>query len=345
MKNTQVLLARRPAGVPRENDFRVVEDDVRALASGEFLVENLYLSLDAGFRNWMNEESGDDVLPAMPLDRPVMGLTLGRVCQSRHPDYAEGALLMARLAWEEYSISDGSDFIVRLESDGRYPLHYHLGVLGDTGMSAYFGLHDIGRPQPGETVLVSAAGGAVGSIAGQIARIHGARAVGLVGSAEKCARLCRDLGYDEAIDRSAPDVAERIAAACPEGVHVYFDSVGGPLLEQVLVHIAEGAGIPFGGAAPAYNAPVPLPGPSNLFALVLKSARLEGFMTHRNVDRYPEARSALSGWLDDGRLRSVEYIHEGVAQAGVGFCHLFEGRNFGKSVVRVRDDDASPARR
>ena len=337
MKNTQVVLARRPAGLPREEDFRVEQSEVPPVGDGQLLVENLYLSLDAGFRNWMDEGAGDDILPAMPLDQPVMGLTLGRVRESKNPDYAPGELLMARLAWEEYTVTDGGDFIVRLDSSWPYPLSYHLGVLGDTGMSAYFGLHDIGKPKPGETVLISAAGGAVGSIAGQIAKILGARTVGFAGSNEKCERLCEELGYDAAVNHRATDRTDRLAAACPDGIDVYFDSVGGPLLEDVLTHINQGARIPFCGAVTAYNAQTPLPGPTNLFELVLKSARLEGFMTHLRVDRYPEARGALSGWLDDGRLRSIEYVHEGVENAGVAFCHLFAGKNFGKSVVRVRD--------
>lgn len=337
MQNTHVVLARRPAGLPREDDFRVVKSEVPALGEGQFLVENLYISLDAGFRNWMNEDSGDEVLPAMSLDAPVMGLILGRVRESRHSGFAEGELLMARLAWEEYSISDGSDFIVRLEKTWSYPLSYHLGVLGDTGMSAYFGLHDIGRPEPGETVLISAAGGAVGSVAGQIAKIMGARTVGLAGSDEKCERLRAELGYDDAINHRSPDVDRRLGETCPDGVHVYFDSVGGPLLQKVLFHLAEGARIPFCGAVTAYNAETPIPGPSNLFELVLKGARLEGFMTHRNVDRYPEARAALAAWIDEGRLRSIEYVHEGVENAGVAFCDLFAGKNFGKTVVKIRD--------
>jgi len=337
MKNTQVLLARRPVGLPREADFRVVEGEVRRIESGEFLLENLYLSLDAGFRNWMNEGSGDSVLPAMPLGEPVTGLTLGRVVRSRHPGFAEGELLMARLAWEEYSIGSDADFVVRLAPDGSHPLHYHLGVLGDTGMSAYFGLLDIGKPTPGETVVVSAAGGAVGSIAGQIAKIHGARTVGFAGSDEKCERLRRELGYDAAINHRARDLSRRLFETCPGGIDVYFDCVGGALLEPVLSQLAEGARIPFCGAVAAYNAETPLPGPSNLFELVLKEVRLEGFLTHRKVDRYPEARRALSDWIEAGRLRSVEYVHEGIERAGIGFCELCEGRNFGKSIVKVRD--------
>ena len=337
MKNTQVVLARRPQGLPLPEDFAVQETPLAEIQDGEFLVENLYLSLDAGFLNWMGEDSGDEILPAMPLRAPVMGLTLGRVLQSRHADHPEGELLMARLAWEQYSITDGSDFMVPVDPKWPHPLRYHLGILGDTGMSAYFGLTDIGQPRAGETVLISAAGGAVGSIAGQIAKLKGARTVGFAGSDEKCERLREELGYDAAINHKAPHLSEELAAVCPEGVSVYFDNVGGPLLEVVLEHIVEGARIPFCGAVATYSAPSPIPGPSNLFQLVVHSARLEGFMTHLQVDRYDEARQALSDWLSEGQVQSVEYIHHGVAEAGKAFCDLFAGRNFGKSIVQVGD--------
>lgn len=338
MKNTQVILARRPVGLPRKEDFAVREQPIAEIKDGEFLVENLYLSLDAGFLNWMGEGSGDEILPAMPVDAPVMGLVLGRVRQSRHASYAEGALIMARLAWEHYSISDGTDFIVPVDASWPHPLRYHLGILGDTGMSAYFGLTDIGRPIPGETVLISAAGGAVGSVAGQIAKLKGARTVGFAGSAEKCTRLVDELGYDAAINHRDPDLSTRLAEACPDGVSVYFDNVGGPLLEVVLEHIVEGARIPFCGAVASYAATTPIPGPSNLFQLVVHSVRLEGFMTHLRVDRYDEARQALSDWMSAGQLRSVEYLHHGVEAAGDAFCDLFAGKNFGKSVVQVGPD-------
>jgi NADPH-dependent curcumin reductase CurA len=335
MQNRQVTLAKRPIGIPTVNDFGLIETEIPELEAGQFLLRNLYISLDAGFRNWMSEGSGDNILPAMPLDAPVMGLTLGRVVASRHDDFAEGQFLMARVAWEEYSISDGSDFLVPLESDLGHPKSYHLGILGDTGMSAYFGLTDIGRPQPGETVLISAAGGAVGSVAGQIANLAGARTIGLAGSDEKCERLKKELGYQHALNHRSPDLADQLAALCPDGIDVYFDSVGGPLLEIVLDHIAEGARIPFCGAITDYNAEEPIPGPSNLFQLVTKSALIKGYMTHELVDRYPEARGQLSQWIDSGEMRSVEYIHDGIENTGLAFSELFQGKNFGKSIVRL----------
>lgn len=337
MKNTQVLLARRPRGKPQPSDFEVVETDVPELAEGEARIKNLYVSLDAGFRNWMDEDSGDEVLPAMALGAPVMGLILGEVMDSNNPAVKTGQLVMARLAWEQYSVLDQGDWFVALteEEQQGHPLSYHLGVLGDTGMSAYFGMTDIGQPAPGETVLISAAGGAVGSVAGQIANIMGARTVGFAGSDSKCQRLIDELGYDDAINYKSADLHAELARACPDGVDVYFDNVGGPLLEYVLEHINQGARIPFCGAVADYSAQGASSGPRNLFRLVAQSAMLKGFMTHLQTERYPEARAQLSRWLSSGQLQAREQIYEGVEQCGIAFSDLFAGNNFGKTIVKV----------
>lgn len=331
-----VVLARRPQGSPRPDDFAVVTNAMRPANDGEVVIQNLYASLDAGFRHWMDEGSTDHILPEMPIDAPVMGLTLGRVVESRHPEFQVGELLMARLAWEEYSITDATDFFVRVPTDLDCPLSWHLGILGDTGLSAYFGLSDIGRPKPGETVVISAAGGAVGSVAGPIAKVFGARTVGIAGGAEKCRRLVEELGYDAAVDRYG-DVDAQLAAACPNGIDVYFDNVSGPLLENVLARITPGARIVLCGAVATYNETEPLPGPSNLFQLVTNHARMEGFMTHFNHDRYPEARRQLLDWIAEGRLHSTEYMLEGIENVGIAFCDLFAGRNVGKTIVRLAD--------
>lgn len=330
--NTSVILARRPRGTPQPGDFALRTDELRALQPGELLLRNRFVSLDAGFRKWMDADSGDHVLPAMALGEPVMGLVLGTVEASRHPDYRNGEWLMARLAWQQYSITDASDFLIRLPEplEGE-PSHY-LGVLGDTGLSAYFGLQDIGRPQPGETVLVSAAGGAVGSIAGQIAHILGARAVGIASGTAKCRRLIEELGYDAAIDRSG-DVDEALSRTCPDGVDVYFDNTGGPLLEQVLEHIGEGARIVLCGAVADYGTAAP--GPRNLFQLVTRQASMAGFLTHTRADEYPAARRQLAVWLADGRLKAPEYRLHGIERVGPAFCDLFAGRNFGKTIVEL----------
>ena len=333
MDNTQVLLARRPNGAPIAEDFEVRTQSVAPIASGEALIENHYVSLDAGFRNWMDEDAGDDVLPAMPIGAPVMGLTVGRVIDSQHPTLRKGQLVMGRLAWEAYSVAKDDFLIVLEESD--VPLHYHLGILGDTGMSAYFGLKDIGQPSAQDTVVISAAGGAVGYVAGQIAKIMGAkRVIGVTSSAAKGERLVAELGYDGFVSHRSETLHEDIESACPEGIDVYFDNVGGPLLEVILEHINDGARIPFCGAVADYARLAPQ-GPSNLFQLVTHSAKLEGFMTHLQVERYPEARQQLLSWISQGQLKSMAAEYEGVENCGVAFANLFAGVNFGKSVVRV----------
>lgn len=339
LRNRHVVLASRPQGYPVEANFRLEESELPPVGAGQFLLQNHYVSLDAGFRNWMDADSGDEVLPAMALDAPVMGLTLGKVVETQHPDYPLGEWLMAREAWQEYSLTDGSDFISRLPYPRDCPLPHYLGVLGDTGLSAYFGLLDIGQPQPGETVLVSAAAGAVGNVVGQLARIKGARAVGIAGGEAKCARLISELGYAAAVNYRSADVAGEIAAACPDGVHVYFDNVGGPLLETVLNHIAVGARIVLCGAIAAYNAKAPLPGPSNLFQLTARQALMQGFMTHLQEQRYPQARADLTRWLQSGELKNLEYRLQGIETVGKAFCDLFAGNNFGKTIVQLRDEE------
>ena len=331
--NVSVTLARRPRGNPQPGDFALETTTLPStLQSGQLLLKNSFVSLDAGFRNWMDEGAGDDVLPAMALGAPVMGLVLGEVQASEHPDYAPGDTLMARLAWQQYTVTDASDFLIKLPANRSHPPSYYLGVLGDTGLSAYFGMLDIGKPQAAETVLVSAAGGAVGSIAGQIATLKGARAVGITGGKEKCERLVRELGYVAAIDHHG-DVAAQLEATCPDGVDVYFDNVGGPILEAVLERINVGARIALCGAVATYGDPQP--GPANLFQLVTKEALMQGFFAHTQVERYPAARDDIAGWIDSGQIVVPEYRLQGIENVAQAFCDLFAGRNFGKTVVEL----------
>lgn len=332
--NRSVVLASRPEGMPRIHNFRVEERAIPALEVGQILCKNLFISLDAGFRHWMDEGSGDTVLPAMPLNEPVMGLTLSRVLQSKHPAYQVGDLLMARFAWEEFTVTDAGDFISPLP-DAKHPLNYYLGVLGDTGLSAYFGLTDYGDIKADETVLVSAAAGAVGSIAGQIAKHYGARTVGISSGPEKCQRLIAELGYDASIDRTAADLDAAIATACPNGIDVYFDNVGGPMLETVLNHISEEARILLCGAVATYNNVDPQPGPNNLFQLTTKHAHMHGFMTHLQIERYDDARATLARWIEEGHLVVHEHRLHGIESVGQAFCDLFAGVNFGKTIVEL----------
>ena len=332
--NRCVVLASRPRGAPVEDNFKVETHPVPALQDGQILCKNLFVSLDAGFRNWMDEDSGDNVLPAMSIGEPVMGLTMSRVQESRNADFQPGDMLMARFAWEEYTVTDAGDFISPIENV-EYPLNYYLGVLGDTGLSAYFGLTDFGDIKPGETVLVSAAAGAVGSIAGQIARHYGARTVGISSSPAKCAQLISELGYDAAINRTRSDIDQAVLEACPNGIDVYFDNVGGPLLEMVLNHINEEARILLCGSVATYNSSQAVPGPSNLFQLTTKHAHMHGFMTHLNLARYDEARATMAGWIRDGHLQVHEHRLQGIENVGRAFCDLFAGVNFGKTIVEL----------
>ena len=335
MTNIQVLLARRPKGRPVPEDFDVVERPVPEPGEGEALLQNLYISLDAGFRNWMDEGAGDDVLPAMEIGAPVMGLTAGQVLKSRRADLKEGQVLVGRLAWESFSIATSADLLVPIENDYGQSPSLFLGLLGDTGLSAYFGLTRVARLEAGENVLVSAAGGAVGNATGQIARLMKAgQVVGVAGSAEKCRWLEEEVGYDAAINYKKGDLDAALAEKFPGGIDVYFDNVGGNLLEPVLNHINYGARVAFCGAVADYTDDEGT-GPRNLFRLVANCARMEGFMTHYWTEDYPEAREILSGWLKDGSLKNFETQYEGVEQCGIAFSDLFAGRNRGKTIVKV----------
>lgn len=334
VNNRCIVLASRPDGMPQPQNFRLDERPLAPVMPGQILCKNLFVSLDAGFRNWMDEGSGDLILPAMPLGEPVMGLTLSQVVESHHDDFEVDDLLMARFAWEEYTVTDAGDFISPL-TNVVYPLNYYLGVMGDTGLSAYFGLTDYGQIKSGETVLVSAAAGAVGSIAGQIAKLYGARTVGITSGADKCQRLMSELGYDGVIDRTVDDINAAVATACPDGIDVYFDNVGGPLLEIVLNHINEEARILLCGSVATYNSSTPQPGPSNLFQLTTKHAHMHGFMTHLQLERYDSARATLADWIKQGHLQVAEHRLHGIEQVGQAFCDLFAGVNFGKTIVEL----------
>ena len=267
-----VVLARRPAGNPVEADFAVMSESLPEIPEGSFLTRNDYVSLDAGFRNWMNEDSGDEILPAMPLQAPVMGLVLAEVLESKHPDYAVGDKLMARFAWQTHSLSDGTDFIARLPAELEFNPSAYMGVLGDTGMSAYFGITDIAQLTSEDTVLISGAGGAVGSIAGQIAKLMGARVIGIVGSEAKAEWIRNTLGYDAAVVRSDDtSLSEAIRDACPNGVDVFFDNVGGQMLEAAITNMNHRGRLVLCGAISGYG--VTPHGPNNLFELITKSIR------------------------------------------------------------------------
>jgi NADPH-dependent curcumin reductase CurA len=335
--NRQVLLRRRPVGTPRAEDFEATEAAVGRPGPGEVLLKNLYLSIDPAIRGWMSDAKS--YLPPIELGAPVRSGTLSQIVESNVEGWPVGQIVQALASWESYSVVPASALHGKVESIDGIPLASMLSVLGGTGLTAYFGLLDVGRPQEGESVLVSAAAGGVGSIVGQIARIHGCRVVGLTGSDEKCTWLTEELGYDAAIHYKTADLRLALKEACPGGIDVFFDSVGGEILNTVLTRINRGARIVLCGAISQINASELPPGPRNYVQLLAKSARMEGFTTLDFADRYEEARADLARWIREGKLHHRDEIVEGIDQAPSHLLRLFSGEHRGKLMVKLADPE------
>ena len=337
--NTQVVLAPRPQGYPQPPDFDVVNTPLLPLKDGEARVRNLVLSMDAGFRHWMDAGSGDDYLPEMPLGAAVMGLTVGEIVESRHQTWRVGDHVMGRLAWERFSTigtQRGDEFLTRVPDNPAFPLRCYLGILGGTGMTAYFGVTDICQPRPDDVFVVSAAAGAVGNVAGQIARLRGARVIGITGTDAKCEGLM-DLGFDAAVNHRDPGGLDQALSAVldnDDGIDAYFDNVGGSTLNTVLRKLNTHARVALCGAIASYGVR-DTPGPSNMFEMVTRRVRLQGFMYTDMIERYDEASRQLTTWLRDGQLTNAEYVLHGIENAGNAFCDMFAGKNFGKTVVEL----------
>lgn len=335
-KNQKVVLSSRPEGELKAGNFQLLDCDMPSLSDGQFLIKNHYLSLDAGFRQWMNEGASDNYLEAMPLNESVQSIVLGEVVESRHADYAVGAFVVGRTAWERYSVADGSDLMTCIELGSGVSAEHHLSVLGPSGMTAYFGLTDIGRAKRGDTVLVSAAAGGVGSLVGQMAKILGCRTIGISSSDEKCQWLKSELRYDDVINyKSEPGLAQSIQELAPDGVDVYFDNVGGEMLDTVLPHLALKARVILCGAISQYDASGKHAGVHNLWELITKRARAEGFMFSDYVDDYEEASAVIGQWIAEGKLNAPVSITDGIATTAAAFCDMLAGKNLGKSIVRL----------
>ena len=332
MTNRQWLLAARPDGSARESDFAWREAPVPELADGQILVRTVYLSLDPTNRVWMNE--ADSYLPALRTGDVMRGIALGVVERSRTPRFAEGDLVQGLLGWQEYCVTDGAD-LSKLPKGLPVPLTACLGLLGHIGLSAYFGLLEVGKPKPGETLVVSAAAGAVGSLAGQIGKIKGCRVAGIAGTREKCRWLTGELGFDAAIDYRTEDLEESLKRHCPGGVDVYFENVGGAILEAVLNRINIGARIVLCGLISMYNAAEPPPGPRNLATVLIRRARMEGFICTDFAHRAEEAYRDLIGWYLSGKLKYRVDVVDGLENAPRALNKLFDGSNQGKLLVRV----------
>jgi NADPH-dependent curcumin reductase len=334
-------MAARPDGAVRERDFELVEAPVPTPGAGEFLVRTLYLSLAPVMRQYMIDGAGIEA--PLGIGDVIHGRGVGQVVRSNHPDYAVGDLVHGKLGWREYAVSDGApDKLTFKVHATDLPPSTALGVLGITGFSAYVGMLDLAGPRPGETVLVSGAAGGVGSIAGQLARIAGARVIGIAGSAEKCAILTERLGLHAAIDYRSGGLAGAIAAAAPTGIDVMFDNVGGPILDAALEHINRHARVISCGRISQY-----VDGPNyalaNWWRIGARRARLEGFFVYEHADRFREAEARMAQWIRDGALTWLEDVLDGFEQMPAALMRLFEGRNIGKQLVRVADPLAREA--
>ncbi|WP_310784863.1 NADP-dependent oxidoreductase [Mycobacterium sp. Z3061] len=332
LTNTVCRLAARPVGLPKVSDWQINDEPAAAPADGEFLVQVEYLSVDPAMRTWMN--AGRSYVPAVEIGEVMRAGAIGRVIESRHPGFADGDEVFGTFGVQRYAVSDGRD--VTPVDTTLAPAPVHLGALGISGLTAYFGLLDVGRPQQGQTVVVSGAAGSVGSIAGQIARIKGCRAVGIAGGEEKCRWLVEELGFDAAIDYKAGDLRGQLRTHAPDGIDVFFDNVGGATLEAALSRLARGARVVICGAISQYNASDELRGPANYMQLLVARASMTGFVIFDYADRYREGVVQLADWLRTGELRSREQIIEG----GVGdfpevLLKLFRGDNTGKLILAL----------
>lgn len=327
-------LRKRPVGEITDDVLSFGEESTPEPARGEFLFRLNYLSLDPTNRIWMSDM--DQYMPPVELDAPMRGVVCGTVVKSHHPDYAEGTVVSGLGVWADYQI--GTPQLVRPMGDTRpLPVVDAFSTFAVVGPTAYFGLLDIGKPKAGETVVVSAAAGAVGSIVGQIARIKGCRVVGLAGSKEKCAWIKDDLGFDAAINYRTEDVARALAAACPDGIDVYFDNVGGEILDTCLKLMNLKGRIPTCGLISQYNATAPAPGPLNYGRILMKRLRVEGFIVVDFAERYPEAITALSQWMAQGKIKVRTQVFDGLENALHALKKLYTGANTGKLMIRVRD--------
>ncbi|MEX0286116.1 MAG: NADP-dependent oxidoreductase [Paracoccaceae bacterium] len=332
MKNTQVILARRPIGVPQAEHFELVESEVPDPGPGQLVVRLSHWSVDPAMRGWANDVP--NYSPPVELGTPMRSFAVGEVVASRHEGYAEGDVVEGLLGWQTHALTDGSN-IGHKVTETDLPRSYALGVMGLNGLTAYFGVIETLGVRKGDTVVVSTAAGAVGSAVGQISKILGARTVGIAGGPAKAQQCLDEFGYDAAIDYKSEDVAAAVAEACPDGVNCYFDNTCGPISDAVMTKLAIGARIAICGTA-AITEWDPLPvGPRVHRQLLVARARMQGLLIFDFADRYAEARTALAGWLREGKLSVREHILQGPEAALGAIAMLYAGENTGKLIVAV----------
>ncbi len=332
MLNHQVRLAARPSGLPKRSDWSFTEEPVSEPPEGGFVVKTLMLSLDPAMRGWMNE--GKSYIPPVGIGEVMRAGGVGVVVASRSPAFPVGTHVSAGLGVQEYRTFTNAKGVERIDLSVA-PLEKWLNALGMPGMTAYFGLLDVGQPKPGETVVVSGAAGAVGQTVGQVAKLKGCRVVGIAGGAAKCDFVVKELGFDACIDYRAGDVRDALKKACPTGVDVYFDNVGGDILDTVLTRLNQKARVVICGAISQYNSTTATKGPANYLSLLVNRARMEGIVVFDYAERYPEGIAAIAEWMKQGKLHSREDVVDGLEHFPEVLLKLFSGENFGKLVLRV----------
>ena len=331
--NHQVRLAARPVGLPKRSDWQFTEAPAPEPRDGEVLAKVLYLSLDPAMRGWMNE--GKSYIAPVGIGEVMRAGGVGRITASKHPGFAVGEHVTGALGVQEYAALDGAQLT---KVDPKIaPLPVFLNALGMPGMTAYFGLLDVGQPKAGDTAVVSGAAGAVGATVGQIAKIKGCRAIGIAGGPAKCRYLVDELGFDAAIDYKAEDVRKSLRTHCPDGVNVYFDNVGGDILDIVLAQLARRGRVVLCGAISQYNNTTPVKGPTNYLSLLVNRARMEGMIVFDYANRFPEAVRDIADWMAAGKLKSREDIVDGLQTFPETLLKLFSGENFGKLALRVAE--------
>lgn len=340
--NGQWRLKSRPEGMVQESDFEYVEEPVPELGDGEFLIRNLYFAFEPAMRGWLNDVKS--YVPPVQLGEVMRASTVGQVVESNNPDYAVGAYVSGMMGWQEYAISNGDPGMM-----GRFakvpdgiPPYLVLSALGGTGLTAYFGMMDIGEPKEGDVVVVSGAAGATGSVAGQIARIKGAsKVVGIAGGPDKCRWLTEELGFDAAIDYKSEDVKARLEEECPKGIDIFFDNVGGQILDDALLNMAQFGRIVLCGGISSYNEAELPPGPKNYMQLVIRRCKMQGFILIDYLKDAPQAVAELGSWIASGELKHAEDIQEGIENTPSTFLRLFQGKNMGKQLLKIAEPPIS----
>lgn len=333
ISNRQIVLAARPAGFPAPSDFRLEQASLPGLDSGQFLVRNIYLSVDPYMRGRMSDRKS--YIPSFQIGKPLEGSAVGRVVKSNHPRYSEGDWVTSLNGWRDYFVSSGEG-VNKIDTRLAPPAAY-LGVLGVPGFTAWYGMKHIGKPTRGETLVVSAAAGAVGSVVVQLGKIYGCRVVAIAGSEDKCA-FTRELGADDAVNYKAGDVYEQLRTACPKGVDIYFENVGGAIFDAVLRLVNPFSRIPLCGMISQYNLAEPEPGPRYLFSMVANRTLMQGFIISDHFDRFPEFLLEVGGYVRSGRIRWRETVVEGLENAPRAFIGMLQGANTGKMLVKIADE-------